>query len=195
MNNTRRMNIFGDDESELDNITQETKLDSGNSDNEDPTVFYQDVKNDTTSNTSSNRNTRTNRRSQQDFEDSIDEDDELNDNYSKYHWGGRSRHFHLNKRKEMQDRYYNTSVNNRHNAFRGYHNQFNHGYESYRGSTPSFSKEDNAHFINQILTAILIIMALVFIFRSESAYAGVTAVILIIVIMGNITKKKGNNRK
>lgn len=70
-------------------------------------------------------------------------------------------------------------------------------YNNYNGNKSSvFSKQDNISFAFKVIGVVLLALLIRFVCMGQSAFAGVTAVIVIMYVMNIITKNtKGNNKK
>ncbi len=185
------MNIFGDD------------LDESifNSTDEDEPVFYSDIVND---NTTTSRNSRTTNassrqygytgrapRNYKDYQDDYEYEDTLkNERVSRI-----PRYERPTKVKSHERPLENYQVS-RVPKYDRYDRPNRSPYNNYNSNTPQFSKEQNDKFVSQFIAFVLVTLAVIFIIKGDSAYAGVTAVILIIYGMGALnSNKKGHNRK
>lgn len=189
---TERMNIFGDD---LD----ENRF---NSTEEDETVFYSDIVDNTMSTSKDSRTTNTSTRhygytgraprNYKDYQDDYEYEDAPVRNTRTSRIPRYERHVKVKPYEKHLKNYQVPSVS-RYDRYSQPNRYSNNGYNS---NAPQFSKEQNDKFVSQLIAFILVVLAVIFIIKGDSAYAGVTAVILIIYGMGALnSNKKGSNRK
>lgn len=179
---TERMNIFGDD---LD----ESKF---NNTEEDEPVFYSDV---VTSDNSSlgNRQYGYIGRGSRRYSD-VSDDYEYEDTPTHKIKRDRVDTNHI-KPEKVIDKYNRHKRELTRDERKPHYNYRSSNYSNY-SSTPQFSKEQNGKFASQLIAAILIVLAIIFVIKGDSAYTGVVLLVLIMYVMGVLnSNKKGNNRK
>ena len=177
---TENMNIFGDDTDEQIH-------------NEEP-VFYSDVMQNESNNvhntTASNRHYGYNGRRTATRNYSCDNYDTKPKNVIPQIKENDERSYR-NRLNEYLENKRQRKLENSRISFDRIRNSNPKHYRDYSNTpAPTFSKEENGRFVSQLIAAILIIMAVIFLIKGDSPFAGVTIAILVIYFMGIFNSNK-----
>lgn len=188
----RQMNLFGDDETEA--RTEQT---------DGADFFFSDMVQTTEDDISVNESAYSNSRkgygyagrtyTSKYYDDTLEQREpikksDMHDKQSKSRYKNRDSAYNNNVH------YYNTNKPYRSRPMRSSYGMHNRRPSGYHTSSPSFSKEQNGKFIIGVFGIALIALLIVFVCRGDSAFAGVTTLILIMYAMNYLTKNKKGPR-